>query len=122
MYINYSMKIRTIYLKVTDFPASIAFWEAFLEVEPAKLSDTWCEFPIGDSRLGLLLDDYGDEFSGSSCVPVFEYTDAELPEKIMRAKQLGAHTIVNGDEEKEIAGMVLLSPDGHEFEISALHG
>jgi catechol 2,3-dioxygenase-like lactoylglutathione lyase family enzyme len=67
------MRIRTIYFKVTDMERSVTFWERLLELSPNRKSEKWREFSIGEVRVWLLLNGFGDELVGSACVPVFEF-------------------------------------------------
>ncbi|WP_321889002.1 hypothetical protein [Paraburkholderia bannensis] len=72
------MQLRTVYLKVKEMEPSIPFWQCVLGYEPHKRSAKWSEFMVGASRLGLLLNDFGDDFKGSSSVPVFELEEIAL--------------------------------------------
>lgn len=115
------MKIRTIYFKVTDMPKAVAFWRAFLEVEPHKKFESWHEFMTDNIRLGLLLNDFGDQYSGSNCVPVFEFADDEVVQYVERAKSLGAEVIKDGLDDPDLLSVVFRDPFGNEFEISKFH-
>lgn len=57
------MRTRTIYFKVMDMERSIAFWEKLLELSPNRKSEKWAEISIGEVRIGLLLNDFGDELT-----------------------------------------------------------
>jgi catechol 2,3-dioxygenase-like lactoylglutathione lyase family enzyme len=115
------MKIRTIYLKVTDMPKAVAFWQSFLGIEPHKKFDSWHEFMADNIRFGLLLNDYGDQYTGSNCIPVFEFTDEEVLQYVERAKQLGAKIIQEGLDDPDLRSVVCADPFGNEFEISKFH-
>lgn len=115
------MKIRTIYLKVTDMPKAAEFWQSFLEVEPHKKFDTWHEFMTDNIRFGLLLNDFDDKYSGSNCVPVFEFSDGELQRHLENAKSLGAVVIHDGLDDPDIRSITFADPFGNEFEVSKFH-
>ncbi len=114
-----SMRIRTIYFKVMDMERSITFWEKLLELSPNRKSEKWAEFSIGGVRLGLLLNDFGDELVGSASVPVFEFDASSLPAFLDRAKSLGATVVMQLND--AMTSVVLASPDGHEFEVCTCH-
>ena len=116
-----SFKIRTIYFKVTDLSAASAFWQKILSVSPHKTHEKWHEFWCGNIRLGLLLNDFGDKFSGSSCVPVFEFADSDLSAYIERAKNEGARILVDGLNDPNLLSIVFADPWGNEFEFSKFH-
>ncbi|MFM0649254.1 VOC family protein [Paraburkholderia bryophila] len=113
------MRIRTIYFKVMDMERSITFWEKLLELSPNRKSEKWAEFSIGGVRLGLLLNDFGDELVGSASVPVFEFDASSLPAFLDRAKSLGATVVMQLND--AMTSVVLASPDGHEFEVCTCH-
>ncbi len=115
------MKIRTIYFKVDNMDSAVRFWKSLLEIEPHKTFPQWHEFMVGNMRLGLLLNDFSDKFSGCNCVPVFEFNDSELPKIIDRAKRLGAKIILDGLDDPEIRSVVFADPFGNEFELSKFH-
>lgn len=115
------MKIRTIYFKVTDMVKAVSFWQELLKVEPHKKFDKWHEFMVGNVRLGLLLNDFGDKYSGSSCVPVFEFEDSEVMGYVEQAKKLGAKIITEGLDNPDLQSVVFSDPFGNEFEISKFH-
>jgi catechol 2,3-dioxygenase-like lactoylglutathione lyase family enzyme len=115
------MKIRTVYFKVPDVKKAASFWEGVLQVKPHKTFDTWQEFMCGSLRLGLLRNDFGDTFSGSGCVPAFEFTDETLPIYIDRAKSLGATVVINGLNDPNMKSIAFKCPFGHEFEFSRFH-
>lgn len=114
-----SMRIRTIYFKVMDMEQSITFWEKLLELSPNRKSEKWTEFSIGGVRIGLLLNDFGDELVGSASVPVFEFDAPSLPAFLDRAKSLGATVVMQLND--AMTSVVLASPDGHEFEVCTRH-
>jgi catechol 2,3-dioxygenase-like lactoylglutathione lyase family enzyme len=115
------MKIRTIYFKVADPAKAAAFWSALLQVPPHKDFESWKEIHCGNIRLGFLLNDFGDKFSGSGCVPVFEFADEALPAYIERAKALGAEVLVDGLNDPNMKSIAFRDPFGHEFELSKFH-
>jgi predicted enzyme related to lactoylglutathione lyase len=116
-----NFKIRTIYFKVPDLNAATRFWQSILGVAPHKNSDQWREFWCGNIRLGLILNDFGDSFAGSNCVPVFEFADSDLPAYIERAKSAGAKVILEGLNDPNLLSLVLSDPFGNEFEFSKFH-
>ncbi|MCA8029758.1 VOC family protein [Burkholderia cepacia] len=111
------MKLRTVYLKVSDMETSASFWERLLGYAPLKRSGKWTEFMIGTNRLGLLLNDFGDEIKGSGSVPVFEFEEKALHEFVKRATENGASIVMDGLKIESMKSIVLSSPDGHEFEL-----
>ncbi|HIH2747895.1 VOC family protein [Burkholderia aenigmatica] len=115
------MKLRTVYLKVNDMERSSSFWQRLLGSEPVKRSGKWTEFMLGTNRLGLLLNDFGDEFKGSGSVPVFEFEEDALHEFVKRATENGATVVVDGLKVESMKSIVLCSPDGHEFELCMCH-
>jgi catechol 2,3-dioxygenase-like lactoylglutathione lyase family enzyme len=115
------MKIRTIYFKVPDARKAANFWQAILQVAPHKNSDNWQEFMCGNIRLGLLLNDFGDEFHGSGCVPVFEFPDDQLQGYIDRAIKAGGTVVLDGLNDPNLKSFVMRDPFGHEFELSKFH-
>jgi catechol 2,3-dioxygenase-like lactoylglutathione lyase family enzyme len=115
------MKIRTIYFKVTDMPKAVDFWQSFLGIEPHKKFAKWHEFLVGNMRLGLLLNDFGDQYSGSNCVPVFEFGDDEVMRYVEKAKQLGATVIKDGLDDSNLQSVVFADLYGNEFEVSKFH-
>ena len=114
-------KIRTIYFKVQKMEPVVQFWKTVLQVEPHKTFSNWHEFMCSHVRLGLLLNDFGDTFSGCNCVPVFEFEDHELLSYIERAKVAGADVILNGLDDPRLKSVVLRDPFGNEFEFSKFH-
>ena len=115
------MKIRTIYFKVLNMERAVEFWQGLLGIKPHKSSPTWHEFLVGSLRLGLLLNDFDDQCKGSNCVPVWEFSDEELPAYIERAKSLGAKVLVDGLTDANLKSFVFADPFGNEFELSRFH-
>jgi predicted lactoylglutathione lyase len=115
------MKLRTVYLKVNDMEQAASFWQRVLECTPHKRSEKWTEFMLGTNRLGLLLNDFGDELKGSGAVPVFEFEEQALHEFLRRAQENGAAVVFDGLAIETMKSIVLSSPDGHEFELCACH-
>lgn len=115
------MKIRTIYFKVNDMKKAVKFWKSLLGIEPHKKFKNWHEFLIGNIRLGLLLNNFGDKFSGCNCAPVFEFSDKELPKYIEKAKKSGAKVITDGLDDPNLKSIVFKDPFGNEFEFSKFH-
>jgi len=111
------MRLRTTYLKVTNMELALEFWEAFLDQRANRKSSHWSEFSLGGPHLGLLLNDFGDVLTGSSCVPVFEFDPEQIPDSVERARQLGATVVLDGLADPNMRSIVLASPDGHEFEL-----
>lgn len=111
------MRVRSSYLKVKNMPAEVAFWKALLEQEPTKTGPNWTEFMIAGQRLGLLLNDFGEELVGCSCVPVLEVDEGRMEETVVRAKDAGAAVILDGLKNPKMNSIVLASPGGHEFEL-----
>ncbi len=115
------MKIRTVYFKVQDMTKAVDFWKEFLGIDPVKTSPTWCEFLINQTRLGFLLNDFNDQFSGSNCLPVFEFSDDEIGQWIEKAKQLGAELVFDGLADQKNLSVVFRDPAGNEFELTKFH-
>lgn len=116
------MKLRTVFLKVSDIQKAKHFWEKFLNIAPHKNFDSWCEFMVGNVRFALLLNDFGDEFTGSNCVPVFELKDhEEVLQYVDKAKSLGAKVIENNLDNSHIATISIEDPFGNEFELTTYH-
>lgn len=115
------MKIRTLYFKVDNVAEAAGFWSALLQVKPHKDFESWKEIHCGNIRLGFLKNDFGDKFSGSGCVPVFEFPDDTLPAYIARARELGAAVIVDGLDDPNMKSIAFRDPFGHEFELSKFH-
>jgi catechol 2,3-dioxygenase-like lactoylglutathione lyase family enzyme len=117
-----AMRVRSVYFKVTDMEQSVAFWESLLARLPGRRSAHWTEFAIGEVRLGLLLNDFGETLTGSACVPVFEFEAAALAAFAAKARALGASVVVDGLDDPAMNSIVLAAPDGHEFELYKGHG
>lgn len=115
------MRIRTVYFKVADMTRAVTFWKNLLGQPPSRTSEKWTEFLVGEVRLGLLLNDFGDELVGSACVPVFEFDAAALQDFLARAKALGATVVLDGISDETTNTIVMASPDGHEFELCTCH-
>jgi catechol 2,3-dioxygenase-like lactoylglutathione lyase family enzyme len=115
------MRLRTVYLKVSDMETATYFWQRVLGYEPHKRSTKWSEFMVGANRLGLLLNDFEDEFKGSSSVPVFEFEESALHEFVQRATENGATIVMDGLKIEAMRSIVLSSPEGHEFELCMCH-
>ena len=115
------MKIRTVYLKVTDMKKAVDFWKSFFDIVPHKLTGKWSEFYIEGLRLGLLLNDFENSSLGSNCVPVFEFSDNEVMKYVERAKSLGAKIVYDGLNNPKMLSVVFSDPFGNEFEVSKFH-
>lgn len=115
------MKVRTIYFKVSDMNEAVGFWKNFLDIEPHKSTSTWHEFKIGNTRLGFLLNDFNDKYSGSNCVPVFEFPDSEIDQWIKKAKKLGAELVFDGLADQKSLSVVFRDTVGNEFELTKFH-
>lgn len=115
------MNIRTLYFKVNDIDAATRYWETVLQVKPHKNHASWREFWCGNIRLGLLLNDFGDQLHGSGCVPVFEFDDAVLEDYVQRALKAGATMLIDGRDDPNMKSVLLRDPFGHECEFSRFH-
>ncbi|WP_133647748.1 VOC family protein [Paraburkholderia flava] len=115
------MRIRTTYLKVKDMGQATTFWGNLLERSPNCKSERWTEFTLGEVGFGLLLNDFGDEFAGSGCVPVFEVDVSALHTFLDRARTLGATVVLDGLNDETMKSIVLSDPEGHEFELCSCH-
>jgi len=115
------MKIRTVYFKVADMEKSRRFWQTFLGMEPVKSSGRYSEFKVGNINLGLVLNDFGAQFSGANCTPVFEFDDSDVLSFIERAKALGAEVLLDALHDDAIKGVVFRDPFGNEFEVTRFH-
>jgi len=102
-------------------PKAVAFWQSFLGIAPHKMFAGWHEFMTDNIRLGLLLNDFNDKYTGSNCVPVFELPDNQVMEYVDRAKSLGAKVIEDGLNDPELLSVVFSDPFGNEFEVSKFH-
>lgn len=105
------MRIRSTYLKVKNLERAATFWENLLERPPNRKTERWAEFSLGEIRLGLLLNDFGDEFAGSGCVPVFEFDISDLHTFVDRAKDLGAKVVLDGLNIETMQSVVLSDPE-----------
>jgi hypothetical protein len=90
------MRVRSNYFKVADMQAEVAFWRALLQSEPVKSSSHWSEFTVGTTRIGFLLNDFGDKLEGCSSVPVLEVDDGTMEATVARAKASGASVVLHG--------------------------
>jgi len=111
------MRVRSNYFKVEDMAAEVSFWRSLLQLEPIKSSAHWSEFMIGNSRLGFLLNDFGEKLAGCSSVPVLELDEGSMESTIARAKDAGATVVLDGLSNPKMNSIVLASPGGHEFEL-----
>ena len=111
------MKVRSSYFKVKDMKAEVAFWQALLQIDPAKSSAHWSEFMVGGVRIGFLLNDFGEELMGCNCVPVLEVDIGAMPGTIERATSAGATVVLDGLKNPKMNSIVMASPGGHEFEL-----
>ncbi|MES2948310.1 MAG: VOC family protein [Pseudomonadota bacterium] len=111
------MRVRSNYFKVADMQAEVAFWSSLLQAEPIKSSTHWTEFMVGSTRIGFLLNDFGDELVGCSSVPVLEVDDGAMEATLARAKVAGASVVLDGLSNPKMNSIVLASPGGHEFEL-----
>jgi len=116
------VKIRTCYFKALNMEDAVSFWQAFLELPPTKCSPKYSEFRLDNINLGFVLNDFGDGFQGSNCVPVFEFADADLKAYIDRFTKLGGTVILDGLENPDLLSLVVEDPWGNEFELSKFHG
>jgi hypothetical protein len=115
------VRIRTVYFKVSDLAKAGEFWASLLKMTPVKKLPKYYEWRIESLNLGLVLNDFGDKFSGCNCVPVFEFPDAELASWIERAQSLGATLILDGLADTALLSVVMADPWGNEFELSKFH-
>jgi hypothetical protein len=111
------MRVRSIYFKVLNMDAEVAFWRVLLQSETTKSSTHWSEFLVGRTRLGFLLNDFGEELAGCSSVPVFEVDDGQMALTLARAKTAGATVVLDGLANPNMNSVVLASPGGYEFEL-----
>ncbi len=117
------MRVRTVYFKVRYLAGPRSFWSALLGIEPAKDFPQWCEFRVGEVNLGLL--PLGaSSASEPAAIPVLEFPDDEVSERIARAKELGASVVLEGEDHPDHPNVaaVLIDPFGNEFEITSYHG
>lgn len=115
------MKMRTVYIKVSDMDQAKKFYSEFLEMEPVKEGNVWCEFKLNNINFGLRLNDFGDKWEGANFVPVFEFMESEVFKYITLAKKLGATLVVDALEDTQMLSVVMRDPFGNEFEISKFH-
>jgi catechol 2,3-dioxygenase-like lactoylglutathione lyase family enzyme len=115
------MKIRTVYFKIADMQNGVSFWRQFLKIEPVKQFEKYSEFKLSNINLGLVLNDFGDTFSGANCCVVFEFGDQEVFEYIERAKALGATVVLDALNDENMKGIVFRDPFGNEFEVTRFH-
>ena len=115
------MKIRTVYFKVHDMKEAAKFWTAFLGIAPVKTFDKYHEWKIASLNFGLVLNDFGDTWSGCNCVPVFEFADNEVMSWVEKAKDLGATVILAALDDPNLLSVIVADPWGNEFEISKFH-
>jgi hypothetical protein len=111
------MKLRGIYFKVINLEEATEFWQKFFNASPRRTHEKWCEFKVGTSYLTLTT---GERASGSNCLPIFEYTDIELPYYVDKAKSLGA-TEVKNSSKTDAKSVTLCDPFGNQFELTRLH-
>ena len=111
------MKIRSSYFKVVDMVAEVAFWQTLLQIEPIKSTSYWSEFMVSGTRLGFLLNDFGEVLTGCSCVPVFEVDAGTMAQTVECAKGAGAKVVLDGLNDPKMNSIVMASPGGHEFEL-----
>ena len=111
------MKIRSSYFKIKDMEAEVTFWRSLLQIEPAKSSAHWSEFMVGSVRIGFLLNDFGEELIGCSCVPVLEVEVGAMASIVERARSAGATVVLDGLKNPKMNSIVMASPGGHEFEL-----
>lgn len=111
------MRVRSCYFKVTNMQAEVAFWGSLLQAGPLKSSTHWSEFMVGSTRIGFLLNDFGDTLVGCSSVPVLEVDEGSMDATVARAKAAGATVVLDGLANPKMNSIVLASPGGHEFEL-----
>src|SRR6185295_11743637 len=113
------MRIRTVYFKTSQLEEAIAWWSKVLGIQPAKVFPGWQEFRVGEINLGFLqLEPRG---SGTqNCVPVFEFSGAEIVIRIAKAKECGARTLLEGEQHPDhpSPAAVFVDPFGNEFEFT----
>ena len=111
------MRVRSNYFKVENMDAEVSFWRALLQTEPIKSSTHWSEFMLGASRIGFLLNDFGEKLIGCNSVPVLEVEEGTMEATVARAKEAGATVVLDGLSNPKMNSIVLASPGGHEFEL-----
>lgn len=110
------MKLRTIYFKVKHMSEVTHFWCNFLGQELSKKSDRWCEFELNGIRLGFLLNDFGDSYSGARSTIMFEFPENEFYNYIERAKENGATIVADNLADAALKSITFIDPWGNEFE------
>jgi hypothetical protein len=116
------MRLRTIYFKTTGMEKAAAFWQAYLSSSPTKQSSNWTEFKVGEVRIALLLNDFNDVYAGSSCVPVFEFSNEDaLQESLDRARGLGAKVVLDSLVDQNMQSIILKDVVDNEFELTLYH-
>ena len=115
------LKVRTVYFKVSDMDKAKHFYKSFLEMEPHKEGNVWCEFKLSNINLGLRLNDFSDKWEGSNFVPVFEFLEQEVFKYVSLAKSLGAEIVTDALEDTQMQSVIMRDPFGNEFEISKFH-
>ena len=115
------MKIRTIYFKVNDMTKAVSFWNSFFGIQPVKASERYHEWRILELNFGLVLNNFDDKWTGTNCVPVFEFADNEVQSWVDKAKSLGAKVILEALEDPELLSVIMSDPWGNEFELSRFH-
>jgi hypothetical protein len=95
----------------------VNFWQRFLMAEPLKSTSHWSEFMVSGTRLGLLLNDFGEELKGCNAVPVLEVDEGAMESTVARAKEAGASVVLDGLDNPKMNSIVMASPGGHEFEL-----
>lgn len=61
---TYAIRVRPSYFKITNMQAEVAFWRSLLQVAPINFTTHWVEFVVGNTRIGFLLNDFGDKLEG----------------------------------------------------------
>ena len=117
------MRVRTVYFKTPRIDEAVSWWSDVLGCEPTKRLPMWREFRVGEINLGFLRLEPGMEVGRPSCVPVFEFADAEIEARIAAAKSAGALVVLEGEEHPDHPrpAAVLVDPFGNEFEFTCLH-
>ena len=95
----------------------VKFWQSLLLSEPLKSTSHWSEFMVAGTRIGLLLNDFGEELQGCSAVPVLEVDEGAMGSTVARAKEAGATVVLDGLSNPKMNSIVMASPGGHEFEL-----
>ncbi len=114
------LKIRTIYFKSKNIQELKEFYNELFDIQPKahKDDEEWIEYDFGNINLGLL--QILEEWSGSACVPVFEFSARrqvlELKKKVI---ELGGNILLEDHDGHTSA--VCQDPQGNEFEITNFH-